>query len=101
MGEWGGEARGRGHASLRPGHGGCFRACVACVVVEVACVGVTCVCVACVGRRGEWKGVLRDTRSKGDGGKDVKGAAPDSFKLDLFLRRGRGCPGSLGNWAES
>ena len=65
-------------------------------MVEVACGGDVY-----VRRKGEWKGVLRDTGSAGDGGKDVKGAAPDSFKLDLFLRRGRGCPGSLGNWAES
>ena len=33
---------------------------VACVVVEVACVGV-----ACVWGRGEWEGVLRETRARG------------------------------------
>ena len=53
--------RGRGSACLRPGHGGCLCAFVACVVVEVACVGV-----ACVWGMGEWEVVLRETRSKGD-----------------------------------
>ena len=61
MGEWGSSARGRGSACLRPVHGGCLCAFVACVVVEVACVGV-----ACVWGRGEWEVVLRETRSEGD-----------------------------------
>lgn len=52
------------------------------MVVEVVCMGV-----ACVGRRGEWKGVLRDTRSDRDGGTDVSGAPVDSFKAGYVLRR--------------
>lgn len=49
------------------------------MVVEVVCMGV-----ACVGRRGEWKGVLRDTRSDGDGGTDVSGAPVDSSRRGMF-----------------
>ena len=49
------------------------------MVVEVVCMGV-----ACVGRRGEWKGVLRDTRGEGDGWMDVRGAPVDNSRRGTF-----------------
>lgn len=48
-------------------------------MVEVACGGDVY-----VRRKGEWKGVLRDTRSDGDGGTDVSGAPVDSSRRGMF-----------------
>lgn len=54
-------------------------------VVEVSCLGI-----GCMGCGVEWKGMLRDSRSEGDSGKDVRGAPSEGFKVGYFLRMEEG-----------